>query len=100
MPVSPAAATSAGTTGRWGTNWFRGTAPCSGFDNPQSAPASPFWYQTFGAGFAKIVVVLGTGVPVILASLMIGIDQSIVAERRQTFGEAVDGALLCGGEHF
>jgi hypothetical protein len=29
---------------------------------------------------------------------MMGIDQRIVAERRQTFGEAVDGALLNGSE--
>jgi hypothetical protein len=31
---------------------------------------------------------------------MIGIDQSIVSERRKTFGELIDGVLLCGSEHF
>jgi hypothetical protein len=31
---------------------------------------------------------------------MIGIDQNIVFERRKTFGEAINGVLLCGSEHF
>jgi hypothetical protein len=30
---------------------------------------------------------------------MIGIDQSIVSERRKTFGELIEGVLLCGSEH-
>jgi hypothetical protein len=33
---------------------------------------------------------------VIFPSLMIGIDQSIVSERRKTFGELIDGVLLYG----
>jgi hypothetical protein len=37
---------------------------------------------------------------VILPSLMIGIDQGIVGERQQTFGEAVEGVLLYACEHF
>jgi transposase len=39
-----AAATSAGTVGaeEWMTRWFTGIAACSGVDNPESAPASPF----------------------------------------------------------
>jgi hypothetical protein len=37
---------------------------------------------------------------VIFPSLMIGIDQSIVSERRNTFGEFINGVLLCGSEHF
>jgi hypothetical protein len=59
-----------------------------------------FGRQTLGAGFAKVVAALGTGVSVILPSLMIGIDQRIVAERRKTFGEAINGVLLYGSEHF
>jgi len=31
---------------------------------------------------------------------MMGIDQRIIAERCETFGEAIDGALLGGSEHF
>src|ERR1700738_4021140 len=50
---------------------------------------------TFEAG-----KLLGTGVSVILPSLMIGIDQGIVGERQQTFGEAVEGVLLYASEHF
>src|SRR5437764_921718 len=39
-----AAATSAGSVAEAiGTNWFRGTVPCSGFDNQGSDPASPSW---------------------------------------------------------
>ena len=49
---------------------------------------------------AEVVAALGTGVSVIFPSLMIGIDQSIVAERRNAFGELIDGVLLCGSEHF
>jgi hypothetical protein len=41
-----------------------------------------------------VVAVLGTGCSVIFPSLMIGIDQSIVSERRKTFGELIDGVLL------
>ena len=48
----------------------------------------------------EVVAVLGTGVSVILPSLMIGIDQGIVGERQQTFGEAVEGVLLYASEHF
>jgi len=46
-----------------------------------------FGRKTLGAGFVEVVAALGTGVSVILPSLMIGIDQSIVAEPRKTFGE-------------
>jgi hypothetical protein len=55
-----------------------------------------FGHKTFGAGFAEVIAALGTGVSVILSSLMIGIDQRIIAEDRQAFGELVDGALLRG----
>jgi hypothetical protein len=37
---------------------------------------------------------------VIFPSLMIGIDQGIVSERRNTFGKFINGMLLCGSEHF
>jgi hypothetical protein len=56
--------------------------------------------KTLCEGFADIVAALGTGFSVIFPSLMIGIDQSIISERRKTFGEFIDGVLLCGSEHF
>jgi hypothetical protein len=52
-----------------------------------------FGRKTLGTRFVEIVAVLGTGVSVILPSLMIGIDQGIVGERQQTFGEAIEGVL-------
>ena len=59
-----------------------------------------FGRQTLGAGFAKVVAALGTSVSVILPSLLMGIDQRIIAERCEIFGEAIDGALLGDSEHF
>ena len=58
-----------------------------------------FGRKTLGAGFVEVVAALGTGVSVIFPSLMIGINQRIVAERLKTFGEAINGVLLCVGEH-
>jgi hypothetical protein len=58
-----------------------------------------FGRETLGAGFVDVVAVLGTGVSVILPSLMIGIDQRIIAERGQTFGEPIEGVPLREGEH-
>jgi hypothetical protein len=67
----------------------------------RKAPAHRrFGRKTLGADFVEVVAALGTGVSVILPSLMIGIDQRIVAERRKTFGEAINGVLLYGSEHF
>jgi len=59
-----------------------------------------FGRKTLGAGFVDVVAALGPGVSMILPSLMMGIDQGIVGERQQTFGEAVEGVLLYGSEHF
>jgi len=59
-----------------------------------------FGRKTLGIGLAEIVAALGTCCSVIFPSLMIGIDQSIVSERRNTFGEFINGVLLCGSEHF
>ena len=56
--------------------------------------------ETLGASFVEVVAALGAGLSVILPSLMIGIDQGIVGERQQTFGEAVEGVLLYGSEQF
>jgi hypothetical protein len=56
--------------------------------------------KTLCVSLAEIIAALGTGFSVIFPSLMIGIDQSIVSERRKTFGESIDGVLLCGSEHF
>ena len=35
----------------------------------------------------------------IFHSLMICIDQSVIAEREKTLGESIDGMALCGREH-
>jgi hypothetical protein len=66
----------------------------------EAIPHRGFGRKTLGAGFVDDVAALGFGVSVIFPSLMMGIDQGIVSERRQTFGEAINGALLCGSEHF
>src|SRR5437868_14475415 len=46
-PAARAGTTSAGTTsaGEWMTSWFTDTVACSGFDNPESDPASPLRSQ-------------------------------------------------------
>src|ERR1700720_3644894 len=59
-----------------------------------------FGRKTLCIGLADIVAALGTGFCVIFPSLMIGIDQGIVSEHRNTFGESINGVLLCGSEHF
>ena len=69
-------------------------------DHPARFGRGGLCRKTLGTRFVEIVAVLGTGVSVILPSLMIGIDQGIVGERQQTFGEAVEGVLLYGSEHF
>jgi hypothetical protein len=51
-------------------------------------------------GLAEVVAALGTGCSVIFPSLMIGIDQRIVSERRKALGELIDGMLVYGSEHF
>jgi hypothetical protein len=66
----------------------------------EATPHRLFGRKTLGAGFVEVVAALGTGVSVIFPSLMIGIDQRIIAERRNAFGELIDGVLLCGSEHF
>ena len=63
----------------------------------RKAPAHRrFGHKTLGADFVEVVAALGTGVSVILPSLMIGVDQGIVGEHK-TFGEAVKGVLLYEG---
>jgi hypothetical protein len=59
-----------------------------------------FGRKTLCIGLAEIVAALGTGFCVIFPSLMIGIDQIVVSERRNTFCELINGVLLCGSEHF
>ncbi len=66
----------------------------------KALPHRRFGRETLRAGFVEVVAALGAGVPVILPSLMIGIDQGIVGERQKTFGEAVKSVLLDRGEHF
>jgi hypothetical protein len=65
----------------------------------EATPHRLFGRKTLGAGFVEVVAALGTGVSVIFPSLMIGIDQRIVAERRNAFGELTNGVLLSGSEH-
>jgi hypothetical protein len=78
---------------------FAGTVVCSGFDNQGSDPASPFRPQDSSRRLAEVVAALGSNLSVIFPSLMTGIDQSIVSERQETFGELIDRVLLCGSEH-
>jgi hypothetical protein len=66
----------------------------------KAIPHRPLGRETLGASFVEVVAALGSGVSVIFPSLMIGIDQGIVGECQQTFGEAINGVLLYGGEHF
>ena len=65
----------------------------------EAIPHRLFGRKTLRVGLAEIVAALGTGFSLIFPSLMMGIDQSIVSERRKTFGESIDGVLLCGSEH-
>jgi hypothetical protein len=65
----------------------------------ETIPHRLFGRKTLCVGLAEIVAALGAGFSVIFPSLM-SIDQSIVSERRKTFGELIDGVLLCGSEHF
>jgi hypothetical protein len=66
----------------------------------EAIPHRLFGRETLCVGLAEIVAAFGTGFSVIFPSLMIGIDQSIVAERRKTFGELIDRVPLYGSEHF
>src|ERR1700720_4559488 len=98
---TPAAATSAGTTGAGErmTSWLRVPELVTALIIQKATLHRLLGRETLGASFVEVAV-LGTGVSVILPSLMIGIDQGIVGERQQTFGEAVEGVLLYGREHF
>jgi hypothetical protein len=63
----------------------------------EAIPHRLFGRKTLCVGLVEIVAALGTGFSVIFPSLMIGIDQSIVAERCKTLGKfesVVDGATL------
>jgi hypothetical protein len=77
----------------------RATIVCSGFDNQGSDPASPLRPQDSSRRLAEVVAALGSNFSVIFPSLMTGIEQSIVSERRKTFGELIDRVLLCGSGH-
>lgn len=101
MPArSPAVAISAGRAAEViGTSWFTEPFVVTSLVIMEARSHRRFGRKTLGAGFVEVVAALGTGVPVILPSLMIGIDQGIVGERQQTFGEASERVLLCGGEH-
>ena len=46
----------------------------------EATPHRLFGRKTLGAGFVDVVAALGTGVSKILPSLMIGVDQRIIAE--------------------
>src|SRR6266851_1786575 len=96
----PLAAIATRALGNGGRSWFTGTVACSGLDNQGSDPSRLFGRKTLRVGLAEVVAALGTGCSVIFPSLMIGIDQSIVSERRKTVGELIEGMLLYGSEHF
>src|ERR1700739_3523225 len=51
-------------------------------------------------GFAEVVASLDLSCSVVFRSLMIGIDQGIITESQETFGEPIRAVLLCAGEHF
>jgi len=51
-------------------------------------------------GFAEVVASLDLSCSVVFRSLMIGIDQAIITERQETFGEPMGRVLLCAGEYF
>jgi hypothetical protein len=101
---SPAPASGAicaiGTDGHRGTNWFTDSVAGAGLIIREAILHRLFGHKTLCIGTAEIVAALGTGFCVIFPSLMIGIDQSIVPERRNTFAELINGVLLCGSEHF
>jgi hypothetical protein len=64
--------------------------------------SKPISHRLFGrkrlcVGFAEVAATLGPSCFIILNSLMIGIDYRVIAECEKTFGEAIDGVLLCGG---
>jgi hypothetical protein len=64
----------------------------------------PISHHLFGreplrVGFAEVVATLGPSGSMIISSLMIAIDQSVIAECEKAFGESIDGVLLCWGEH-
>src|SRR5437667_3459392 len=86
--------------GKWGTGWLPVPELVAALIIREAIPHRLLGRETLGASFVDVVAVLGTGVSVILPSLMIGIDQGIVGERQQTFGEAVEGVLLYASEHF
>ena len=63
----------------------------------EATPHRRFGRKTLGAGFVEVVAALGPGVSVILPSLMISINQRIIAERGQTFGEPIEGRSVARG---
>ena len=63
----------------------------------------PLLHRLFGrmclsVGFAEVIATLSPSCSEIFHSLMICIDQSVIAEREKTLGESIDGMPLCG-EH-
>ena len=62
----------------------------------------PLLHRLFGrkclsVGFAEVIATLSPSCSEIFHSLMICIDQSVIAEREKTLGESIDGMPLCGG---
>ena len=49
-------------------------------------------------GIGDVVADLGLSCFVVFHSLVISIDQSIIAERQETFSEPIGGVLLCAGK--
>jgi hypothetical protein len=80
------------------TSRFTGSVACSGFDNPKSDPASPVARKHLPIGIDDVIAALGLSCFVVFRSLMISIDQRIIAERQETFSEPIGGMLLCAGK--
>jgi hypothetical protein len=86
----------------------RGMAMRAGSRVPELVAGSivkePITHCLFGrkrlrVGFAEVVATFDPSCPMIIRSLMIGIDQGVIAECEETFGESIDGVLLCDAEH-
>jgi hypothetical protein len=78
---------------------FTGTAFYSGFDIREPISHRLLDRECLCVGFAEVLATLSPSCSEIFDSLMICIDQSVIAEREKTLDESIDGMPLCDGEH-
>jgi hypothetical protein len=78
---------------------FTGTAFITGLIIREPISHRLFGRKRLCVGFAEVIATLSPGCSEIFHSLMICIDQSVIAEREKTLGKSIDGMPLCGGEH-